>query len=119
MCPPTEGHLSVMMERSTSNVPCGKICQLEVHQLLNSGSWVVYPEGLNRCQVPVITSLAELLSKGMTMLKSESAFLQVDLLQSATKEEESKALSRGSGLNTTLATSPTRALPPKQKAKSA
>ena len=23
---PTEGHLSVMMEGNTSNVPCGKIC---------------------------------------------------------------------------------------------
>ena len=66
---PTEGHLSVVMEGNTSNVPCGKICQLEVHQLLVSGSQVVYPEGLNRCQVPVITSLPELLSNGMTMLK--------------------------------------------------
>ena len=33
---PTEGHLSVMTEGNTSNVPCGKICQLEVCQLLSS-----------------------------------------------------------------------------------
>ena len=71
---PTEGHLSVMMEGNTSNVPCGKICQLEVHQLLSSGSQVVYLEGLNRCQVPVITSLPESLSNGMTMLEGEPNF---------------------------------------------
>ena len=34
---PTEGHLSVMMEGHTSNVPCRNICQLEVCQLLGSG----------------------------------------------------------------------------------
>ena len=80
---------------------------------------MVYPEGLNGCQVPVITSLPEFLSKGVTMLEGESTFLQVDLSQSATKEQESTALSLSSGLNTTPAASHTRAFPPKQKAKSA
>ena len=110
---PTEGHLSVMMEGNTSNVPCGKICQLEVHQLLSSGSKVVYQEGLNGCQVPVITSLPELLSNSLTMLKGKPTFLQVDLSQSTTKEQESKALSLGSGSSPSPTTSPTRALPPK------
>ena len=71
---PTEGHLSVMTEGNTSNVPCKKIHQLEVHQLLSSGSWVVYPEGLNGCQVPVVTSLLELLSNGVTMFEGETNF---------------------------------------------
>ena len=110
---PTEGHLSVMMEGNTSNVPYRKICQLEVCQLLGSGSQVVYPEGLNGCQVPVVMTLPESLSSDMTMLEGESIFLQVDLSQSATKEQESKALSLGSGLSPILAKSPTRALPPK------
>ena len=110
---PTEGHLSVMMEGNTSNIPCRKICQLKVCQLLSSDSWVVYLEGLNGCQVPVIMSLPELLSNGMTMLKGEPTFLQVDLSQSATKEQESRALSLASGLSPTPARSPTRALPPK------
>ena len=95
---PTEGHLSVIMEGNTNNVPCRKIHQLEVCQLLGSGSWVVYLEGLNECKVPVIMSLPESLSNCMTMLKGESTFLQVDLSQSATKEQQSKALSLGSGL---------------------
>ena len=109
---PTEGHLSVMKEGNASNVPCRKICILEVHQLLSSGSQVVYLEGLSGFQVPVIMSLPESLSNSMTMLKGESTFLQEDLSQSSTKEQESKTLSLGGGL------SPTRA-PPKQKAKSA
>ena len=41
---PTEDHLSVMAEESTSNVPYRKIHQLEVCQLLSSGSCVVYLE---------------------------------------------------------------------------
>ena len=80
---------------------------------------MVYLERLNRCQVPVVTSLPESLSKGMTMLEGESTFLQVDISQSATKEQESKALSLGGGLSPILVASPTRALPPKEKAKSA
>ena len=68
---PTEGHLSVKVQGSTSNVPYGEICQLEVCQLLSSGSRVVYPEGLNGCQVLVIMTLLESLPNGMTMLKGK------------------------------------------------
>ena len=111
---PTEDHLSDMMEGSTSSNPCGSICQLAVCQLLSSGSQVVYPESLNICQIPVITSLPESLSKGITMLEGKSAFLQVDLSQSATKEQEFKVLSLGSSSNTTPAVSPSLAFPPKE-----
>ena len=101
------------MEGSTSNIPYGRICQLVVCQLLSSGSQVVYPEGVNRCQIPMIMSLPESLSKGITMLEGKSIFLQVDLSQSATKEQEFKVLSLGGGSNTTPAASPTWAFPPK------
>ena len=110
---PIEGHLSVMMEGNPSNVPCGKIHQLEAHQLLSSGSQVVYQEGLNGCQVLVATSLPESLSNGLTMLEGKPTFLQVDLSQSAPKEQESKAPSLGGGSSPPSATSPTRALPPR------
>ena len=116
---PTEGHLSVMTEGNTSNVPCGKICQLEVHQLLISGSQVVYLEGLNGCQVPVVMTLPELLSNGMTMLKGKPTFLQVDLSQYTTKEQEPKASYLSSGLSPPPASGPTRAFPARQRAKAA
>ena len=83
---PTEGHLSVMADGSNSSVPYRMIWQLKVYQLLSSGSGVVYPEGLNGCQVPVITTLPEPLSNGVTMLEGESTFFQVDLSQLATIE---------------------------------
>ena len=50
--------------------------------------------------------LPESLSQGMIMLKGKSTFLQVDLSQSITKEQESKTLSLGSGLSPTPAASP-------------
>ena len=112
---PTEGHLHLMKEENASNVPYRKICQLDVCQLLGSGPWMVYPEGLNGCQVPVIMTLPESLSNSVMMLEGESTFLQVDLSHSATKEQESKALSLGGGLSPTPATSPIRAIPPKEE----
>ena len=48
-----------------------------------------------------------------TLLEGESTFLQVDLLQSTTKEQEFHVLSLGGGSNTTPAASPTWAFPPK------
>ena len=71
---------------------------------------MVYPEGLSGCQVPVITSLSESLSNGMTMLKGEQTFLQVDVSQFTTNWQESKALPPGNGLSPTLAACSIRAL---------
>ena len=71
---------------------------------------MVYPEGFNECQVPVIMSLPESLSNGMTMLKGKPTFLQVDTSQFATREQESKALPPGSDLSPNPATHPMRAL---------
>ena len=103
---PNEGHLSVMAEGSASSVPYGRICQLEVCQLLSSGFQIVYLEGINGCQVPVRTTLPESLSNGMTMLEGESTFLQVDLSQSTTQEQDPKAPFPGGGSSPTLAASP-------------
>ena len=110
---PKEGHLSVLAEEHTSHVPCGRIQQLEVCQLLSSHSQVVYLEGFNGCQVQVITTLPEFLSQGMTLLGGKSTFLEVDLSQSTTEEQEPKAPSLGGGLSPTPAGSPTQAFPPK------
>ena len=72
---PKEGHLSVLSEEGTSHVPCRRIQQLEVCQLLSSGSQVIYLEGLNGCWVLVIMTLPESLSQGVTLLGGESTFL--------------------------------------------
>ena len=65
---PREGHLSILVEGGTSSATCRRVRQLEVHQLLSSGSQVVYPVGLNGCKVPVIASLPKSLAKGTNLL---------------------------------------------------
>ena len=110
---PMEGHLSIMVERSTSSVDCRSISQLEVHQLLSLSSQVIYPVGLNGCQVPMIMSLPELLARGVNLLGGEPASLSVDIMQSTTKGQEPKAFPLGSHSTSILTASPIRAHPPK------
>ena len=102
-----------MAEGSTAMSLTERSANWRFCQPLSSGSQLVYLEGLNGCQVPVIMTLPESLSNSMTMLEGESTFLQVDLSQSAIKEQESKALSLGGGLSPTPPASPTRAFPHK------
>ena len=52
---PREGHLSVLPEGDASRTACGRVSQLEVHQLLHSDSQIIYPLGLNGCKIPLIT----------------------------------------------------------------
>ena len=106
---PKEGHLSILVEGGTSGATCRWISQLDICQLLSSGSHVVYPVGLNGCEVSVITSLPKLLAKGTTMLRGKPIYLPVDILQSSAKGQESKALSPGSHSIPILTASPIRA----------
>ena len=110
---PREGHLSILVEGNTSSDACGWISQLGIWQLLSSGSKVVYQVGLNGCEIPVIKFLPNLLAKGTTMLRGEPAYLLVDILQSTTKGQESKALSPGGHSIPILTTSHIRAPLPK------
>ena len=112
---PKEGHLSAMTEGTPSNIPCRRIHQLEIHQLLHSEAWVMYPERLNGCLVLVITSLPKSLSNGMTMLDDEPILLQVDLLQFMTEGHELKALFLGSSLTSTSPTCLAMVLPPQSR----
>ena len=82
---PKESHLSILMEGGTNSATCRWISQLDICQLLNWGSQVVYLVGLNGCKIPVLRSLLKSLAKGMTMLGGEPIYLSVDILQSAMK----------------------------------
>ena len=110
---PMEGHLSVMVEGSTSSVACRRMSQLEVYQLLSLGSQVIYSAGINGCEVPMIMSLPESLAKGATLLRGEPAHLPVDILQSTRKGQELKALPFDSHSTSILTASPIRVHPPK------
>ena len=77
---PKEGHLSILVEGSTSSVACRRISQLEVCQLLSSSSQTIYPVELNGCEVPMIMSLPKSLAKGTTLLRGEPVYLPVDIM---------------------------------------
>ena len=109
---PKEGHLRILVEGGTSGATCRWISQLDICQLLSLGSQVIYPVGLNGCEVAVITSLPKLLAKGMTMLGGKPIYLSVDILQSTMKGQGSKALSPVGHSISILNASPIRAPPP-------
>ena len=106
---PKEGHLNILVERSTSTVACRRISQLEVSQLLSSGSQVIYPAGLNGCEVSMIMSLPKLLAKGATLLGGKPIYLPVDIPQTPAKGQESKAPSPGGHSIPILTASPIKA----------
>ena len=109
---PREGHLSTLVE-GTNSAACGRVSQLEVHQLLSSHSQVIYPARLNGCEVPVITSLPESLAKGTNLLGGKPIYLKVDILQPNMEEPEFKVLPLGGHSSFILMPSPIRAPLPK------
>ena len=88
---PKEGQLRIQVMGGTSSTTCRRLCQLPVYQLLSSGSQVVYPAGLNGCEVLLITSPPEPMAKGINLLSGKPIYLKVDILQSNTEGPELKA----------------------------
>ena len=110
---PKEGHLSAMTDGTPSNIPCSRICQLEIHQLLHLEVQVVYPEGLNGCLVLLIKSLPKSLACHTNLLHDEPTFLQVDLSQFTSEGCEFKTLFPSSDSTSTSPTHPIISPPPK------
>ena len=111
---PKEGQLSIQVAGGTGSTACRRVSQLQVHQLLSSGSQVVYPAGLNGCEVLLITSLLEPMAKGINLLNSKPIYLKVDILQSNMEGPELKALPLSGHSPSTSIASPVR--PPLSKA---
>ena len=99
------------MEGGTSGTACGRVSQLEVCQLLSLGSQVVYPVGLNGCQVPVIASPPESLAKGVNLLRGKPIYLKVNIPQSIVEGPELKAPPLASHSSSILTTSPIKPPP--------
>ena len=110
---PMEGQLSIQVMEGTSNAACKRVSQLQVCQLLSSGSQVVYPAGLNGCEVLLITFLPEPMAKRINLLGGEPISLKVDILQSNTEGPELKAPPLSSHLPSTSIASPVRPPLPK------
>ena len=111
---PKEGHLDILPQGGTEMTACGRISQLEVHQLLISGLQVAYPIGLNGNEEPIITSLPEPLTIGISLTGGKSIYLEIDIPQSMAEELDPKAPPIGKH-STIVIASPHKTSPPNQE----
>ena len=109
---PKEGHLGMLPTGGTDSTACGRISQLEVHQLLVSGLQVAYPVGLNGHKEPIIVSLPESLANGTSLTGGGSIYLEVDIPQPIVEELDQKVLPLGR-CSPILIASPLKTTPPK------
>ena len=90
---PKDKHLGILPQGKVEETSCEQISQLDVCQLLSAGSQVVYPTGLNRQDEPIITTLPELLSSGISIITSKHLYLEIDIPH--LEESDTKALPIG------------------------
>ena len=109
---PKEGHLGILPEGGTDNTACGRISQLEVHQLLVPGLQDAYLAVLNGHKDPIITSLPESLANGISLTGGRSVYFEVNIPQPIVEELEWKALPLGR-CSPILMASPLKTTPPK------
>ena len=68
---PKGKHLGILPQGKAEETSCGQISQLNICQLLSTGPQVVYPLGLNGHDEPIITTLPEPLSSGISIIASK------------------------------------------------
>ena len=117
---PKEGHVGILPHRGVEATPCSQISQLEVHQLLITGSQVIYPIGLNGYDEPIITSLPELLASviSLTTGKPKPVYLEIDILPLLVEDPDEKVLPLGK-VSTIIVASPHKSTPQNQKERAA
>ena len=76
---PKDKHLGILPQGKVEETSCGQISQLDICQLLSTRPQVVYPTDLNRQDEPVITTLLELLSSGISITASKHLYLEINI----------------------------------------
>ena len=109
---PKEGHLGILPQGGTNMTACVRINQLEFCQLLISGLQVAYPVGMNGCENPIITSLPESLTNGISLTGGRSIYLEINILQPMAEEPDQKASPLGE-CSAVIIASPLKTTPPK------
>ena len=107
---PKNKHLGILLQGKAQETFCGWISQLEVHQLLAAGPWVIYPIGLNGHDEPVITTLPDLLGSGISLIASKHIYLEIDI-PSPPIEEPDQKMPPLEDIPTVLITSPPKSPP--------
>ena len=82
---PKNKHLGVLPQGKVQETFCGWISQLEVCQLLATGTQVIYPVGLNGHDEPIITTIPEPLDSGKSLIASKHIYLGIDIPSPQTK----------------------------------
>ena len=111
---PKEGHLGILPQRGVEVTPCRWTSQLEVCQLLITGTQVTYPIGQNGCKEPIITFLPEPLAYGVSLTAGEPIYLEINILPSSVEEPDQKVLPIGK-VSTTVIASLHKSTPPKSE----
>ena len=76
---PKDKHLGILPQRKVEETSCGWISQLDVCKLISASPQVVYPIGLNGHDEPIITTLPELLSSGISIIASKHLYLGINI----------------------------------------
>ena len=98
---PKDKHLDILPQGKAEETCCGQISQLDVCQLLSTGSQVVYPSGLNGHDEPIITTLPELLSSGISIITSEHPYLEIDIPPKEEPDTKAPPIGKASIIQTT------------------
>ena len=89
---PKDKHLGILSLGKVEQSPYGQISKLEVHQLLSTRPWVIYPVGLNGNDEPVTTTLPELLHNGTSITTNEHLYIRIDIPPPPLEEPECTTL---------------------------
>ena len=103
---PKGKHLGVLPQGKVEGSPYGQISQHEVHQLLSTRPWVIYPVGLNGNDELVMTTLPELLHSGTSITTNEHPYMRIDIPSPPPEEPEHTTLLVGEAHTIPAANSP-------------
>ena len=92
---PKDKHLGILPQGKVEESPYGQISQLEVHQLLSAGPWIVYPVGLNGSNQRVTITLPELLHGSSSITTNKHPHLRIDIPFLSPEEQEHTTLPLG------------------------
>ena len=98
---PQGQNLGILPQGKAEETSCGWISQLNVYQLLSASPQVVYPSGLNGHDEPIITTLPELLSSGVSVIASKHPYLEIDIPPKGESDTKVLPIGKASIIQTT------------------
>ena len=98
---PKDKHLGILSQGKVEETSCRQISQFDVCQLLSASPQEVYPIGLNGQDEPIITTLPELLSSGISIIASEHLYLEIDIPPKEESDTKAPPIGKASIIQTT------------------